>query len=480
MMLRLGLVGIVAALGVTLPAQPACERWFDSVQSWASATLADWDTWKPGDDRSDYSRYARGKTDCLQCRLAQAKLAAMPQDPVTTAAHEAVAKVSHDGPISVKPAVAKPAESTSPVADHPSVKFTTIAAQEAASSQIAFELNRIADGINVPPGTSNPPTPAPGPPPAVIAWSGSWEPVAASDDLELSALGAFCCGFAGEHSAGAEFAANATPDTRDVAQPDDGSSVGGGAAVDAGADDWEVASFEREPEFTAEVTGWEFVALVATNRTFCLGTECPLNGCLGDAPTAPRIASLPDLPQDVFGPAPQATRPEPPRVVSAPLQAVTPADVPPVAPEPSQAAAALEVPAPPQVVAWVDLPRNVFGLPEPGLEPKSLSPQPGIAGESNPPAPIDTATVASAVADQSPIALLDDDSQDRPATASSPSPRVEQQQIDAGERLSSARPTVGRRSAEPRLGHAVELTREALYAWMNVLAGPALVDVTSR
>ena len=97
MMLRLGLVGIVAALGVTLPAQPACERWFDSVQSWASATLADWDTWKPGDDRSDYSRYARGKTDCLQCRLAQAKLAAKPQDPVTTAAHEAVAKVSQDG-----------------------------------------------------------------------------------------------------------------------------------------------------------------------------------------------------------------------------------------------------------------------------------------------------------------------------------------------------------------------------------------------
>jgi hypothetical protein len=38
----------------------------------------------------------------------------------------------------------------------------------------------------------------------------------------------------------------------------------------------------------------------------------------------------------------------------------------------------------------------------------------------------------------------------------------------------------GSQGAGPRLGHAVELTREALYAWMNVLTGPALVEVTSR
>ena len=239
-----------------------------------------------------------------------------------------------------------------------------------------------------------------------------------------------------------------------MAQPDDGSSVGGGAAVDAGADDWEVASFEREPEFTAEMTGWEFVALVATNRTFCSGTECPLNGCVGRRPYGPSDRVLAGLTSRCIRPssAGHATGTTARRIRAAP--GCDAGGRAPVVPEPSQAAAALEVPAPPQVVAWVDLPRNVFGLPEPGLEPKSLSPQPGIAGESNPPAPIDTATVASAVADESAIALLDDDSQDRPATASSPSPRVEQQQIDAGET-----PLLGSSNRRSPLGRASPGTR---------------------
>jgi hypothetical protein len=37
-----------------------------------------------------------------------------------------------------------------------------------------------------------------------------------------------------------------------------------------------------------------------------------------------------------------------------------------------------------------------------------------------------------------------------------------------------------RRLDQPRLGHAFELTRDALCAWMNVLTGPAVVDVTFR
>jgi hypothetical protein len=47
MIMRLVLVGLVAALGVTLPSRPECERWMGSVQSWACGVLADWDTWKP-------------------------------------------------------------------------------------------------------------------------------------------------------------------------------------------------------------------------------------------------------------------------------------------------------------------------------------------------------------------------------------------------------------------------------------------------
>jgi hypothetical protein len=47
MIARLVLVGLVAALGVTFPSGPDCDRWMGSAQSWACRVLADWDTWKP-------------------------------------------------------------------------------------------------------------------------------------------------------------------------------------------------------------------------------------------------------------------------------------------------------------------------------------------------------------------------------------------------------------------------------------------------
>jgi hypothetical protein len=34
--------------------------------------------------------------------------------------------------------------------------------------------------------------------------------------------------------------------------------------------------------------------------------------------------------------------------------------------------------------------------------------------------------------------------------------------------------------ARPRFGHAIELTRQALFEWMNVLTGPAVVDIRAH
>jgi hypothetical protein len=480
MTVRLGLVGIVAALGVTLPAQPACERWFESVQAWASATLADWDTWKPDDDRSDSRPYDRGGTDCPQCRLVYAKLAAKLRNPVAAAAPPAVAQVNQDPVVSAKPAVEKPAEPASPVASHETTNFEPIAIQEDAYSQIAFELNRMADGIDDPAAASNPSSPALGPSPVWTAsWSGCWEPVAASDDLELSLLGAVC-GLAGEPAAGAVSAASAKPQPHDGEQPHDGSSVAGRPATDAGADESEITSHEREPGFSADLSEWEFVAVAQLNSAFGLETDCPPRCCLGDAPTALRIAALPDLPQDVFGPAPEAARPEPSRVASAPLEVVTPADPPCIASKPSQVEATPHAPVPPRVAALADLPANVFALPD---QPASSCPQQVLTAESKPPAPaiaFDAGAGARPLGAESADAALDHDPRDRASISSVASPRVEHQQLEVGEPLSSARQIVGRRPAEPRLGHAVELTREALYAWMNVLTGPALVDVASH
>jgi hypothetical protein len=47
MFARVVLVGLVAALGVTLPSRLECERWMSSAQNWACRVLADWDTWRP-------------------------------------------------------------------------------------------------------------------------------------------------------------------------------------------------------------------------------------------------------------------------------------------------------------------------------------------------------------------------------------------------------------------------------------------------
>jgi hypothetical protein len=43
------LVGVVAALGLSIPTPSQCEQWWVGLRSVGSATLADWDQWKPRD-----------------------------------------------------------------------------------------------------------------------------------------------------------------------------------------------------------------------------------------------------------------------------------------------------------------------------------------------------------------------------------------------------------------------------------------------
>jgi len=118
-----------------------------------------------------------------------------------------------------------------------------------------------------------------------------------------------------------------------------------------------------------------------------------------------------------------------------------------------------------EAVTLGDLPRDVFGplpasmladLPQPVLESSRVTaPRVAIAPSR-----------VVALADL-PLDVF---------AAPEPSPEVS----GAVTRSSSSGSIGDRGLAEPRLGHAVELTREALYAWMNVLTGPALVDMTSR
>src|SRR5271165_5394616 len=47
MTLRLVLVSLVAAMGLTVPSAPVIEGWVASTQNWMNAKFADWDTRNP-------------------------------------------------------------------------------------------------------------------------------------------------------------------------------------------------------------------------------------------------------------------------------------------------------------------------------------------------------------------------------------------------------------------------------------------------
>ena len=72
MMLRVVLVGVVAALGVSIPSQPSCEHWYDSAQAWATSLLAEWDTWTAPDAAEPRLPGAANHMGCEECRLAHA------------------------------------------------------------------------------------------------------------------------------------------------------------------------------------------------------------------------------------------------------------------------------------------------------------------------------------------------------------------------------------------------------------------------
>jgi hypothetical protein len=52
MISRLVLVGMVAALGLSIPSWLEFERGFNAFRSWTTAQLAEWDTWRPREDDS--------------------------------------------------------------------------------------------------------------------------------------------------------------------------------------------------------------------------------------------------------------------------------------------------------------------------------------------------------------------------------------------------------------------------------------------
>src|SRR5437762_359530 len=139
MVLRLVLVGMVAALGVSVPSRPECESWFNSAREWVSAQLADWDTWRPSEADS--------------CRVADAPVAV--RRPVPLVATEPVVPSKGKSILNVRRASAERsvgvlshreavAEKTARIDRSPRrvpVAFERISVDDNLGCRIALELN---------------------------------------------------------------------------------------------------------------------------------------------------------------------------------------------------------------------------------------------------------------------------------------------------------------------------------------------------
>lgn len=105
MTLRLVLVTMVAALGVTIPSGPVWEHWFSSTRTWSSCSWTARNGWTAG--RGPTSIVAEESRPCELCRLARARLALREHKAATPSLVGMV-----------KQEVAKPANATKASAAH--------------------------------------------------------------------------------------------------------------------------------------------------------------------------------------------------------------------------------------------------------------------------------------------------------------------------------------------------------------------------
>src|ERR1017187_10534153 len=105
MMLRLALVGMVAALGVSIPSEPGSGSWFVSAEAWATSLLAEWDTWEPSDGDESGVVGTQGHIGCEECRLARLRLLANASGATSTVGRSASNAQSAPAPSNSSPSI---------------------------------------------------------------------------------------------------------------------------------------------------------------------------------------------------------------------------------------------------------------------------------------------------------------------------------------------------------------------------------------
>ena len=153
MMLRLALVGMVAALGISIPSVPEPDRWLGSAEAWATSLLAEWDTWEPSD--GDEWRVAeQGHIGCAECQRARLKLLATAARPTSPGDGSTPKVETASTPENGNPSIAAAETVPSPDRTAENITFEPFCVEENFESEIDFELNRMSDGIFTPAAVS--------------------------------------------------------------------------------------------------------------------------------------------------------------------------------------------------------------------------------------------------------------------------------------------------------------------------------------
>ncbi len=447
MTLRLVLVSLVAALGLTIPGTSMIEGWVASSQNWMNARFADWDTRNPPAADyvivSDYYDPAHLSSRSHTTIVPEVKLVPetvvtqkpLPSaSPVTVSPEEQIAvRVSHSIPVrrvalttnrvdfrpiditsgwhrgialelnrrheGIRLAVSR---EVSPARVRP--WFTPLAIAEPLRT-LVDELNRQNEGIGLVP---------PRPSATKLAGGPRCEPIPVPDQLEV--------GIAYElnrRSEGIGFAPISIPESSTAESPV--------SRIDPQSSAPSFSMLERDPNlyFAGE--------LLETSEP----REARSSIATQPAPSSEKSADL---------------------VVTASRVSIPPSSAPAVfasvkVEEKSERLDDLDI----EVAGELAPAQDGFGIPAQRV--RSITPRIQMAGAKQPFEPLIAEGVSTLVDELN----RQHDGLDLIATAhETPSPTV----------ASSSRP--GR-----SLSRAVELTRDAVYAWVNVLSGPALVTVSS-
>jgi hypothetical protein len=454
MTLRLILVSMVAALGLTIPSRVQCKRFIGLAEARASSFLAGWDTWRPGDGTGHKKLGSTATRECELCRLARVEVALRAQKQaadvlIDSSKTSSVAPPVTDGHV---PNVQPPVRSRT--VDDAVIASESIEIDEELGEELAFESNHQAEVIDFV-GNST------GSDSTRIATGGP----APSESVDLVWVDEVCGTLIRDVRTAAMAAQPRNPAAESLA-----STLTGDQPVPLTVQ----TAADNQTEISADVA--------STSADWCVGYGPDLFASIEyqlsqidqntKLPTADEAANLPfecpNAPPSFVAPS-QATD------VGAQSD-VQPSDIAsPSIPWPIFAPEDSDSQPETRIAQEIQVPWPVFAPSEPA---------PGQANTFTTDSSDGTATLASppTVAERSETVQAALTSMEAPALANR---SVRSPSNDSCERSSSTIDDAGLHtlreaySPENRWGQAVQLTREAVVAWMKVLVGPALVKVSA-